>query len=213
MRTFLKQLELRFDFGQTAGPAAIARSLFSLGQTAPPALGRDTDLEKTARELLRKVGASPVAQAVRVEWNSRLRSCAGRANTRTSVISLNPRLREHGADEIDRTFRHELAHLLAQFRARCRRIAPHGPDWRQACADLGIPNESRCHNLPFPTTRRARPYLYRCPHCRRDFPRARRIRRAMACLPCCRKHNDGEFDARFKLQRITTRDCRIVSPD
>lgn len=203
MRTFLKQLELRFDLGEIASPKGIARAFFSLAKTPQPLLGRDAELEKRARELLRELGAMAVAQAVRVEWNSRLRSCAGRANTRGSIISLNPRLREHGADEIDRTLHHELAHLLASFRARRRRITPHGPEWRQACADLGIPNESRCHNLPFPITRRARPYLYRCPHCRRDFPRTRRIRRAIACLACCRKHNGGEFDARFKLKLIT----------
>ena len=197
MQTFLKQLELRFDFGP-----AILRSLCRTTKTGRPALARDTELEKTARELLRNLGALPVAQAIRVEWNARLRSCAGRADTSRFIISLNPRLREHGADEIDRTFRHELAHLLARFRAKRRRIAPHGPEWRQACADLGIANESRCHNLPFPITRRAQPYLYRCPNCRRDFPRARRIRRVIACLECCRKYNGGEFDARFRLKRI-----------
>src|SRR5689334_17340608 len=129
MQTFVKQLELRFDFGN----GAIARSLGSATRPDGVALGRDRELEKTARELLRNLGAFPVAQAVRVEWNSRLRSCAGRADTSRFIISLNPRLRQHGADEIDRTFRHELAHLLARFRARRRRIAPHGPEWRKAC--------------------------------------------------------------------------------
>src|SRR4051812_45272616 len=183
MGTFLKQLQLRFDFGP--GATTIVPSLSTLDRTRPSALGRDAELEQTARELLQNLGALPVAKAVRVEWNSRLRSCAGRANTSRSLVSLNPRLREHGPDEIDRTFRHELAHLLARFRARRRRIAPHGPEWQQACADLAIPNESRCHHLPFPIIRRVRPYLYRCPHCRRDFPRARRIHRAIACLACC----------------------------
>ena len=72
------------------------------------------------------------------------------------LISLNPRLCEHGADEIDRTLRHELAHLLAQFRAGRRRILPHGAEWREACRDLGIADEKRCHTLPFCVTNRAR---------------------------------------------------------
>ena len=199
MRTFLKQLELRFDFEPLAGPNTIPHQLFS---PARPILGRDEELEKIASELLRNAGASSIAGAVRVEWNSRLRSCAGRATPRHSLVSLNPRLREHGVEEIDRTFRHELAHLLAHFRIRRRRIAPHGPEWRQACADLGVPNESRCHNLPFPIARRTRPYTYRCPNCHHDFPRVRRIRRAIACLACCRKYNEGEFDARFRLKLI-----------
>jgi hypothetical protein len=28
----------------------------------------------------------------------------------------------------------------------------------------------------------------------------RKIRRAIACLACCRKHNGGEFDSRFRLK-------------
>jgi hypothetical protein len=27
----------------------------------------------------------------------------------------------------------------------------------------------------------------------------RKIRRAIACLACCRKHNGGDFDPRFRL--------------
>jgi hypothetical protein len=33
----------------------------------------------------------------------------------------------------------------------------------------------------------------------------RRIRRVIACLACCRKHNGGDFDPRFRLKLITTR--------
>jgi hypothetical protein len=31
----------------------------------------------------------------------------------------------------------------------------------------------------------------------------RRIRRAIACLACCRAHNGGEFDPRFRLRLVT----------
>jgi SprT protein len=115
---------------------------------------------------------------------------------------LNPRLHEHGGDEIDRTLRHELAHLLAQFRAGRRRILPHGPEWRAACGDLGIGDEGRCHHLPFPVSPRARRYVYKCPNCQRDFPRVRRIKRAVACLACCRAHNRGKFATKFRLQLL-----------
>ena len=160
------------------------------------------DVEKKARELLRSNGAGQIAKEIRVEWNARLKTCAGRADYRFKLISLNPRLRDHGDAEIDRTLRHELAHLLAQFRAGRRRILPHGVEWRQACYDLGIGDEKRCHNLPFPVSERLRRYLYKCPNCQRDFPRVRRVRRAMACLACCLAHNGGEFDARFRLRLI-----------
>ena len=36
---------------------------------------------------------------------------SGRADSRRKIVSLNPRLREHDAAEIDRTLRHELARV------------------------------------------------------------------------------------------------------
>jgi SprT protein len=159
-------------------------------------------LLQIARELLRSLGAARIVNELRVEWNSRLKTAAGRADYRHKLISLNPRLFEHPG-EIDRTLRHELAHLLAQFRAGHRRIPPHGGEWRTACRDLGIGDEKRCHSLPFPVSERARQYLYKCPNCQRDFHRVRRIRRALACLACCRAHNGGKFDPRFRLRLIS----------
>ena len=165
-------------------------------------LGRDFELERKAREMLQTLDAAELAASVQVEWNARLFSAAGRADYRRQLVSLNPRLREHDAAEIDRTLRHELAHLLAHFRAGRRRVAPHGTEWRKACRDLGIANESRTHALPFPIKRRARPYLYECPRCRKEFPRARRIKRAVACLECCRKFNRGKFEKSAQLRLV-----------
>ena len=170
-------------------------------------LGRDFGLEEKARELLAPLNAVDLAKSVRVEWNARLFSAAGRADSRRKLISLNPRLREHELAEIDRTLRHELAHLLAQFRAGRRRVAPHGTEWRKACRDLGIADESRCHALPFPVQRRARPFLYQCPRCGKDFPRARRIKRPIACLDCCRKFNRGKFDRSAQLRLVQSAKC------
>jgi predicted SprT family Zn-dependent metalloprotease len=125
---------------------------------------------------------------------------------RSSLTSARHRVSEknewHGmvGDEVDRTLRHELAHLVAQWRIGRRRIAPHGAEWRKACRDLDIADEARCHNLPFATKVYTPRYVYRCPNCKEEFPRARRIRRAIACLACCRKHNGGEFDPRFRLK-------------
>jgi len=160
-------------------------------------------LLQTARELLRAQGADRTARELRVEWNSRLKTAAGRADYCQKLISLNPQLFEHPT-EIDRTLRHELAHILAQFRAGHRRFLPHGAEWRQACRDLGIADEKRCHNLPFPAQTYAARFIYRCPNCRQEFPRVRRVRRAVACLSCCRKHNGGEFDARFRLKLLNS---------
>ena len=164
--------------------------------------GRDVDLELKTREILDGLGLARLARLVRVEWNSRLQTAAGRADFREKLISLNPRLCDYGESEIDRTLRHELAHLLAQFRAGRRRVLPHGPEWCDACCDLGIGDEVRCHTLPFPISERARRFIYQCPNCAREFRRVRRIQRAVACLVCCRSHNGGDFDARFRLQLV-----------
>src|SRR5438067_10246558 len=200
----LRQIE--FAFETTAALTSILsvrerRTTKSPGEGHLVGSSHDVDLESKAREILYELGASKLASAIRVEWNSRLKTSAGRADYRQKLISLNPRLREH-PDEIDRTLRHELAHILAQFRAGRRRILPHGGEWRTACRDLGIGDEKSCHNLPFAARTFPARFVYRCPSCREEFPRVRRIGRAVACLACCRKHNGGNFDARFRLRLV-----------
>jgi SprT protein len=203
----LRQLEFAFQTTSVAGIADPGRRGGSqhagAGVTDPGYNGeRYANVQEKARQLLRSLGAKRIAKELRVEWNSRLKTAAGRVDYHQKLISLNPRLIEH-PPEIDRTLRHELAHILAQFRAGRRRIPPHGPEWQQACVDLGIADEKRCHTLPFPAQRYAPRFVYRCPNCRRDFPRVRRIKRSVACLACCRAHNRGEFDLRFRLKLLT----------
>ncbi len=174
---------------------------------AVPSHGRDPQLETEARELLRQHGADRLAARIHVSWNRRLQSAAGQANHRAASVTLNPRLRDHDIAEIDRTLRHELAHLLAQFRAGRRRIAPHGEEWREACRDLGIADEKRCHALAFPIRRHRRRFVYRCPKCEREITRARLSRRSSACLACCRAFNRGAYDRRFRLRLVNEKAC------
>jgi len=190
----LRQLEFAFH--------TAAASLWDAPRFAQRRDYKASALEAEARQLLCSLGAKRIASELRVEWNPRLQTAAGRADYRQRLISLNPRLVEH-PEEIDRTLRHELAHILTQFRAKSRpRIAPHGPEWQQACCDLGIAGEKRCHTLPFPAKHYAPRFIYRCPNCRRDFPRVRKLKRTVACLACCRAHNRGEFDVRFRLKLL-----------
>jgi SprT protein len=234
----LSRRQLEFAFPPIVVAASLCEAKCHSGSELRA--GRDVDLESQARELLRALGAGKLSREIRVEWNPRLQTAAGRADYRQKLISINPLLlnlsdglagtesspgkldrlnrssfksaaegirnktepRAAVNDEIDRTLRHELAHLLAQWRVGRRRIAPHGPEWRQACRDLGITDEARCHNLPFAAKSFPPRFVYRCPNCKEEFPRVRRIRRAIACLACCRAHNRGEFDARFRLKLI-----------
>jgi SprT protein len=203
----LRQLEFAFHTHAIAGITDPGRLRISpeagVIQADHNDADRNSSLEEAARELLRAHGAARIARELQIKWNSRLTTAAGRADYREKLISLNPRLIEHPT-EIDRTLRHELAHILAQFRAGRRRISPHGVEWQRACVDLGISDEKRCHNLPFPARTFAARFVYRCPNCRREFPRVRRVRRAVACLACCRKYNDGDFDPRFRLSLLSS---------
>jgi SprT protein len=180
-----RQLEFCFD----------AQEVFS-----PPSA---RELKDRAASLLRALGAQNLAARLRVEWNRRMRTTVGRADFRRCLISLNPALQEFGAAEVDRTLRHELAHLLAQFRfCKRRRILPHGHEWRNACCDLGIAGECAGHTLPLVGRALRRRFVYYCKNCQQHFPRVRRIRRATACLACCRKFARGNYDERFRLQLV-----------
>ncbi len=190
-----RQLELRFENHNATVVGQAPR--LPAARIATEAVA----LQSIARKLLRSNGAERIANKIRIQWNSRLKTCVGRADYGSMLISLNLRLRDH-LGEVDRTLRHELAHLLAQFRAGRKRISPHGEEWRKACVDLGIHDEKRCHNLPFATKRYVARYVYRCPNCREQFARVRRIRRPVACLACCRTYNRGNFDPRFRLKLV-----------
>lgn len=159
---------------------------------------RDADLEKRAREVILP-WAPPLAERLVVGWNSRMSTTAGVAIASHWEIWLNPALRQISPEEVDRTLLHELAHLLARHRHGRRRLAPHGAEWREACRDLGIPGEGRTHQLPFTARRMRRRYRLQCPGCGESHERVRRPRGRIACLSCCRIHNRGIYDERFRF--------------
>src|SRR5262249_26236432 len=75
----LKQLEFAL---QTE-----AASLWDASRFAQRSDHRAVDLQEKSRELLRAHGADRIARELRVEWNSRLKTAAGRANYREKLIS------------------------------------------------------------------------------------------------------------------------------
>lgn len=159
-------------------------------------------LEQHAQEKLRGLGMCKLADAITVAWQPRLQSTAGRASYHLNLIELNPRLIALGADEVHRTLWHEVAHLVAYARRGKRRIAPHGHEWQQACADLGIPGERATHHLPLPSRNIHRRLIYICPVCKAEIHRVRKMKRTSACYPCCKVHNNGNYDERFRLKLI-----------
>lgn len=198
--------QLFFDF--TAAPQW--SPLRSLRENAPPPEPkaetndeptRDEALEACARGWLEKLELPGMMRLLRIEWNPRLRSTAGYAHYGQCRIELNPRLREFDG-QVERTLKHELAHLIAHHRCGRRRIEPHGAEWRAACADLGIPGERARHSLPFPRNEVERKHLYVCPGCQYTVRKVRKFRGPRACSACCKAHAGGKFDARFKLRYL-----------
>jgi SprT protein len=182
---YWKRRRLGMAKGRTRGPAASGEE--------------DGGLTTWCQETATQMELAELAHRVRVRWNARMQSTAGRAWWPDRLIELNPKLRELPAEETWRTLRHELAHLMAYERAGRRKIEPHGVEWRQACADLGIPHEKAFHTLPLKRRRMKRNYSYTCPNCLTTIRRVKRIRRQVACYECCRTYSAGAFDMRFRL--------------
>lgn len=160
---------------------------------------RDARLEARARRLLRTIGELELADYIEVYWHTRLQTSAGQARFPEMRVLLNKKLLEADELELEITLRHELAHLLASWRAFPRRVAPHGGQWRSACEALGIPDESRCHRLGWKRRKVRRQWRYTCPACASHVDRVRRFRQPVACAKCCRQHNEGRFSARYRL--------------
>jgi SprT protein len=159
----------------------------------------DGGLTAWCAESARGLGLHELSRKISVSWNPRMRTTAGRAWWPDRRIELNPKLKEYDLDEVWRTLKHELAHLVAYERNGRRRIDPHGLEWQVACDDLGIPGERPYHNLPFKRRQMQRKHAYVCSNCSAAIKRVRPIKRPVACYDCCRKFNNGAYHEKFRL--------------
>ncbi|MDB4648346.1 SprT-like domain-containing protein, partial [Akkermansiaceae bacterium] len=125
---------MKFSFAEPSADLARGGSESSLPQRGP-----DETFSHWCRTLARDLDLIDLEKRVVVEWNPRMRSCAGRAFWPIGLIQLNPELSKISNSEIKRTVLHELAHLVAYERNPYRSIKSHGLEWQRACADLGIP--------------------------------------------------------------------------
>jgi len=157
-----------------------------------------------AISLLRRHAGETYADSVKIIWNRKMRSTAGRAFLYEAKVELNPKLLHLNNDlaesltQVRQTLLHELAHLLAHHRYG-RGITAHGVEWKQACADLGIPGESAPHQLNLPTRTQQKKWGYSCPNCLEIILRVRRMKSQSACYTCCKKYNRGKFHSKFAL--------------
>src|SRR5438552_15667382 len=94
----LRQLEFTFEIKDALTSILSVRerrTTKSPGEGHLIGSSHDVDLESKAREILYELGANKLACGIRVEWNSRLKTSADRADYRHKLLSLNPRLLEH----------------------------------------------------------------------------------------------------------------------
>lgn len=132
-------------------------------------------------------------------WNSRLRASAGRfiPGSRKFWRAFPPRIEvasylmeEANAEAlVYDTVAHEMIHYWLWV---LQRPYGHTPEFLAKMKQMGV---SRYNPVP-----RLRPYkyIYRCPACNKSFPARRRLG-VLACASCCKTHNQGKYDVRFKL--------------
>ena len=116
------------------------------------------ELERRAAELLAQWRV--VETAVRVHWNARLSTTAGRAFLRGARIELNPKLLARAPEQLPMVLAHEAAHIAA-FRLFGPNIPAHGRHWRSLMRLAGHPPEIT-HKIPLdrPKSRRRRRFFY-----------------------------------------------------
>ena len=56
--------------------------------------------------------------------------------------------------------------------------------------------------LPFKRRKIARKFFYTCPECATMLARVKPLRQKTACIKCCRKHNGGQYHARFRFRPV-----------
>ncbi len=129
----------------------------------------------------------------------------GQARGHRHLIFIEPDMQ---LQSIEVTVAHELIHLADRVNGTPRRHRHHGYDSIAAdeAAITGYSLEELRHLLHEESTRREqlrrqrRPirYLYECPNCGKQYPRARRYSQAVSCSSCDKRYNP--------LYRLSLRD-------
>jgi predicted SprT family Zn-dependent metalloprotease len=129
----------------------------------------DTDVEREitkvhAAAMVKLAAADMVPEgleALTVQLNPTMRTCAGRAFTRQVRVDLHYRLLKDNSAHLELTYLHELAHIISTLKYG-RPGSGHGALWKKVMRVLEA-NDERCHNLDVSAyKRRQTRYLYIC---------------------------------------------------
>jgi hypothetical protein len=144
-------------------------------------------IEQRAEAALREHGLTQEGWTFR--WDRAVRNfgCCRHHQRRITLSKILCALNAFAAAE--ETILHEIAHALAGPHAG------HGPKWVAQAKAIGCDGK-RCFSTPVATP--PPKWVGRCPACGWSTRRNRRRPRG-ACLSCCRRHNGGFYDKRFKI--------------
>lgn len=110
---------------------------------------------------------------IRIIWNERMKTTAGRAHYQNRKIELNPSIWDRmDANERRNTAAHEAAHVVCT--ALHPRASTHGPEWKKIMWDIGH-EPSRCHTTDT-TGLSTKAYPWYCP-CGKHLVTARKLER------------------------------------
>ncbi len=150
----------------------------------------------------------PICQ---LKWSRQLTRAAGNIDVKNRLIKLSVPLlidafelkpagfeicgvrcdnRETALEEI---LKHEMIHLWLHQRGL---PSGHTAQFRLKARQIGQPKTRHAIARPLPKSG----WIYRCARCGAQIMRRRRFGRPVACAACCKAHNGGKFDARFRLK-------------
>lgn len=139
---------------------------------------------------------------LKISWNSRLRSTAGRfgpgsrnpLRPRAPLIEIAAYLEgiPEGEYHVRDTMLHEMIHYYLWFK---KKPYGHTAEFRSIMKRVG----ARRYN-PVPKLSPIK-HWYECPKCLIKVP-ARRKLAVSACAVCCKKYNRGEYSAQFILKKV-----------
>jgi SprT protein len=145
----------------------------------------------------------PIMRAYKLEWSNGKRRL-GYCNPYYKIVSVSMHhVRGSEDNEVIDTLLHEVAHAIAEERAKARgvRIKSHGFEWRNACREVGAKPERLKHNA-YTIAKPQSKYTTKCNACGKvSFMNRWNGVRKYSCGTC----SGNKFDARFLLN-ITKND-------
>lgn len=171
----------------------------------------------TLQSLYQELNASyfdNILPPCRILWSRQLTRTAGNIDVRRAVIKLSVPLLidafrrdslfpseysvcgvqcDSSDSALCEILKHEMIHLWLHVQGL---PSGHTAEFRAKARAIGQPRTR--HGIALPAPRSG--WIYSCAQCGGEFTRRRRYGRSVACSACCKKHNGGKYDERYKLR-------------